>query len=186
MTASSEGGRTTGVWSLRLFFAFAIGAGTVAVAAHDWLGFGGGAFADAAEGWLNDAVVVAAGATCLLRSRSAGRERTAWEAIGASILVWAAAEIYWTVAIVGDPSPPYPSPADAGYLAFYPLAALGLVLLVRARAEEIEWRLWMDGAIAALGTAALGTAFVFDFVADPPSGTAIQVATTPASPLGDI
>jgi diguanylate cyclase (GGDEF)-like protein len=186
MTAASEGGRTTRVRALRLALALAIAAGTVAVAVHDWLGLGGGAYADAAEGWLYDAVVVAAGASCLLRSRSAGRERTAWAAIGASILVWAAAEIYWTVAIVGDPSPPYPSPADAGYLAFYPLAALGLVLLVRARAEEIEWRLWMDGAIAGLGTAALGTAFVFDFVAEQTSGTAIQVATTLAYPLGDI
>jgi two-component system cell cycle response regulator len=186
MTAASDGGPTTGVRALRLVLAIVIGAGTAAVAMHDWLGFGGGAFADAAEGWLYDAVVVAAGATCLLRSRSAGRERTAWMAIGASILVWAAAEIYWTVAIIGDPSPPYPSPADIGYVAFYPLAALGLVLLVRARAEEIEWRLWMDGAIAALGTAALGTAFVFDFVADQTSGTAIQVATTLAYPLGDI
>jgi len=186
MTTAGEGGRTSGVWALRFVLAVAIAAGTLVVAAHDWLGFGGGAVADAAEGWLYDAVVVAAGATCVLRSRSAGRERTAWMAIGASILVWAAAEIYWTVAIVGDPSPPYPSPADAGYLAFYPLAALGLVLLVRARAEEIEWRLWMDGAIAALGTAALGTAFVFDFVADQTSGTAIQVATTLAYPLGDI
>ena len=175
-----------GVRTLRTLMAAVIALGTALVAAHDWLGFGGGAFADAAEGWLYDTVVVAAGASCLLRSRSAGRERTAWMAIGASILVWAAAEIYWTVAIVGDPSPPYPSPADAGYLAFYPLAALGLVLLVRARAEEIEWRLWMDGAIAALGTAALGTAFVFDFVADQTSGTAIQVATTLAYPLGDI
>ena len=63
---------------------------------------------------------------------------------------------------------------------------LGLVLLVRARAEEIDWRLWMDGAIAALGTAALGTAFVFDFVADQTDGTTIQVATTLAYPLGDI
>ena len=44
----------------------------------------------------------------------------------------------------------------------------------------------MDGAIAALGTAALGAAFVFDFVADQTSGTAIQVATTLAYPLGDI
>jgi diguanylate cyclase (GGDEF)-like protein len=183
---ASEGDRMTRARALHLLLAIAIGAGTALVALHDWLGFGGGAFADAAEGWLYDTVVVAAGASCLLRSRSAGRERTAWMTIGASILVWAAAEIYWTVAIVGDPSPPYPSPADAGYLAFYPLAALGLVLLVRARAEEIEWRLWMDGAIAALGTAALGTAFVFDFVADQTSGTAVQEATTLAYPLGDI
>lgn len=182
----AESGYTHRVRMLRILMAVVIAVGTTLVALHDWLGFGGGAFADAAEGWLYDAVVVAAGASCLLRSLSAGRERPAWLAIGGSILVWAAAEIYWTVAIVGDPSPPYPSPADIGYLAFYPLAALGLVLLVRARAEEIEWRLWMDGAIAALGTAALGTAFVFDFVADQTSGTALQVATTLAYPLGDI
>src|SRR6187551_1755109 len=186
MEEVAESGYTQRVRALRTLIAVVIALGMSLVALHDWLGFGGGAFAEAAEGWLYDAVVVSAGATCILRSRSAGRERTAWMAIGASILAWAAAEIYWTVAIVGDPSPPYPSPADVGYLAFYPLAALGLVLLVRARAEEIEWRLWMDGAIAALGTAALGTAFVFDFVADQTSGTAIQVATTLAYPLGDI
>ena len=84
------------------------------------------------------------------------------------------------------PAPPYPSPADIGYLAFYPLAALGLALLVRARASALDWRLWMDGAIAALGTAALGTAFVFDFVADQTTGTSLQVATTLAYPLADI
>ena len=88
--------------------------------------------------------------------------------------------------ILDDPSPPYPSPADIGYLAFYPLAGLGLGLLVRARAHELDWRLWMDGPIAALGTAALGAAFVFDFVADQTEGTALQVATTLAYPLGDI
>jgi two-component system cell cycle response regulator len=186
MEEVGKSGSTPGALVLRILMAAVIAVGTALVALHDWSGFGGGVFADAAEGWLYDAVVLAAGITCLLRSRSAGRERLAWMAIGASILVWAAAEIYWTVAILDDPSPPYPSPADVGYLAFYPLAAFGLVLLVRARVEEIDWRLWMDGAIAALGTAALGTAFVFDFVADQTSGTAIQVATTLAYPLGDI
>ena len=44
----------------------------------------------------------------------------------------------------------------------------------------------MDGAIAALGTAALGAAFVFDFVAGQTKGTPLQVATTLAYPLGDI
>ena len=84
-----------------------------------------------------------------MRAPSAGRERGAWIAIGAAILGWGAAEVYWTAAILDAPSPPYPSPADIGYLAFYPLAALGLVLLVRARARELNWQLWMDGVIAA-------------------------------------
>ncbi len=103
-----------------------------------------------------------------------------------AILAWGAAEVYWAVAIEGNADAPYPSPADVGYLLFYPLAYAGLALLVRARAQEINWRLWMDGAIAALGTAALGAAFVFDYVAGRTEGSSIEILTTLAYPLGDI
>jgi diguanylate cyclase (GGDEF)-like protein len=160
--------------------------GAVVVALHDWLGFGGAGFSDAANGPLYDAVVFSAGLACLLHAWEAGAERRAWLTIAAAILSWAAAEIYWTAAILDNPAPPYPSPADIGYLAFYPLAASGVYQLVRARTEELDWRLWMDGLIAALGTAALGAALVFEFVADHASGSTIEVATTLAYPLGDI
>ncbi len=60
------------------------------------------------------------------------------------------------------------------------------MLLVRARAHELDWRRWTDGAIAALGTAALGAAFVFDFVAERTTGSSLEVATSLAYPLGDI
>jgi len=170
--------------AIRAILALVLFGGTAAVAFHDWLGLGGSRLDYLTSGPLYDAVVVAAGLACLLRARTA--ERGAWLAIGAAILCWGAAEIYWTAFILHDPSPPYPSPADLGYLAFYPGAALGLALLVRARASELDWRLWMDGAIAALGTAALGASFVFDFVADRTSGTPVQVATTLAYPLGDV
>ncbi len=102
------------------------------------------------------------------------------------MLAWGAGEIYWTVYVLNGSTPPNPSPADLGYLAFYPLAVLGLALLVRIRASDLDWRLWMDGAIAAVGTAALGAAVVFEYVADRTSGTALEVATTLAYPLGDI
>ena len=186
MKARGEREQRSGTQLLRLSLAVVIGAGTVFVALHDWLGLGPSSLDYAAEGPVYDAVIVAAGLTCLLRSLSVREERGAWIAIGLGILAWAAAEVYWTTAILNDPSPPYPSPADVGYLAFYPLAGIGLALLVRARARALDWRLWMDGAIAALGTAALGTAFVFDFVVTQTEGTALQVATTLAYPLGDI
>ncbi len=140
--------------------------GTAFVALHDWLGLGGTGLDSAAEGWVYDSVVLAAGLACLVRASQVERERGAWLAIGAAVLCWAAAEIYWTAAILDDPSAPYPSLADAGYLLYYPLAATGLVLLIRARAHELDWRLWVDGLIAGLGTAALGATFVFDFVAE--------------------
>jgi diguanylate cyclase (GGDEF)-like protein len=160
--------------------------GTALVAAHDWLGLGGSGLDQLAGGALYDSVVVAAGIACLLRAYLVPRERAAWVLIGLGILVWAAAEVYWTGYILNDPSAPYPSPADIGYVAFYPLAAAGLAMLVRARADQLDWLRWTDGAIAALGTAALGTAFVFDFIAEHASGTSLQMATTLAYPLGDI
>jgi len=171
---------------LRIALAAVLFGGTALVILHNWFSLGGAHFDDVAGGELYDAVVLAAGVACLLRAMAIKAERRAWLLIGASILAWAAGEIYWTAYIIDNPEPPYPSLADAGYLAFYPLAYAGLVMLVRARAHEIDWRLWSDGAIAALGTAALGAAFVFDFVADRTTGTTLEVATSLAYPLGDI
>jgi diguanylate cyclase (GGDEF)-like protein len=160
--------------------------GSAIVALHVWTGLGGSNLDGAINGGIYDAVVVCAGLACLTRAMRGGRERAAWLAIAAAVFVWAAGEIWWTLYIEGNADAPYPSPADVGYLAFYPLAVLGLYLLVRARAGELDRRLWMDGVIAALGTGALGAALIFEFVANRTSGTAIEVATTLAYPLGDI
>jgi diguanylate cyclase (GGDEF)-like protein len=171
---------------LRLAIGALLFGGTALVALHDWLGIGGSGLDHLVNGPLYDAVVLSAAAGCLIKATDGGRDRGAWLAIAAAIFSWGLAEVYWTVFITGNPSAPYPSPADVAYLAYYPLAAAGLVLLVRARAQELDWRLWMDGVIAALGTAALGAAFVFEFVADRTTGTPLQQATTLAYPLGDI
>jgi diguanylate cyclase (GGDEF)-like protein len=160
--------------------------GAALVIVHDWIGIGGSNLDTAINGVAYDAVVVCAGLACLTRALRGGPERGAWLAISASILAWAAGEIWWTLYIEGNPHAPYPSPADVGYLAFYPLAILGLYLLVRARAGELDRRLWMDGLIAALGSGALGTALLVEFVADHTSGSAIEVATTLAYPFGDV
>jgi diguanylate cyclase (GGDEF)-like protein len=153
---------------------------------HSWAGIGGSNLDLAINGVAYDAVVIAAGFACLTRALRGGPERNAWIAFGASVLAWGAGEIWWTAYIEGNPDAPYPSPADIGYLGFYPLAVLGLYLLVRARARELDPRLWMDGAIAALGTGALGAALLFEFVADRTSGSAIEVTTTLAYPFGDV
>lgn len=160
--------------------------GAAVVALHDWFGIGGPGLDFAINGVIYDAVVIGAGLGCLTRALRGGPERGAWFAIAASILAWSAGEIWWTAYIEGNANAPYPSPADIGYLAFYPLAILGLALLVRARAAELDRRLWMDGLIAALGTGALGAALLVEFVADRTSGTNLEVLTTLAYPFGDV
>jgi GGDEF domain-containing protein len=171
--------------ALRGALAILLLGGTLLVALHYWLDIGG-SLHFVIGSVVYDAVVLGAGVACLIRASLFGRERSAWILIGLAILVWGTAEVYWAAYIEGNPDAPYPSPADVGYLLFYPLAYVGLALLVRARAHEMNWRLWMDGAIAALGTAALGAAFVFDFIADKTEGSPLQVITTLAYPLGDI
>jgi two-component system cell cycle response regulator len=171
---------------LRAAIGLVLFGGALLVTLHDWLGIGGSSLTDFVNGPLYDSVVISAGLACLLKADRAGPERGAWLALAAAVLCWGASEVYWTAFLVGDPSPPYPSPADIGYLAFYPLAATGVVLLIRARARELDWRLWMDGLIAGLGTAALGAAVVFEFVAKHAEGSAVQVATTLSYPIGDI
>jgi two-component system cell cycle response regulator len=172
--------------ALSVVLAAVLFGGTALVVLHDWFAVGGSSLDHIAGGQLYDSVVLAAGVACLARAWAVPRERWGWSLLGMAILSWGGGEVYWTLYILDDPAPPYPSPADALYLAFYPLAFAGLAGLVWARAHELDWRRWTDAAIAALGTAALGAAFVFDFVADRTSGSGIQVATTLAYPLGDL
>lgn len=160
--------------------------GTAVVILYDWMGLGGAELDTAINSVVYCSVVVAAGLACLLRAARGGSERPAWIALAGAVLLWAAGDVWWTLYIEDNPDAPYPSPADAGYIPFYFLAALGLYLLVRARARELDPRLWMDGAIAALGTGALGAALIFEFVAERTGGTAIEVATTLTYPLGDV
>jgi two-component system cell cycle response regulator len=184
--AVQRASKTRGFPALQSAIGAVLFGGTALVVLHDWVGIGGPGLDGAINGVAYDSVVLCAGLACFLRASRGGPERGAWLAIGASIIAWAGGEIWWTLYIEGKPDAPYPSPADLGYLAFYPLAVLGLYLLVRARARELDRRLWMDGLIAALGTGALGAALLFEFVADRTSGSSIEVATTLAYPIGDV
>lgn len=172
--------------ALRTAIGVVLFGGTALFVLHNWLGLGDSGIDSIVNEPLYDAVVLSAGLACVLRALRGGPERAAWIMIAATILTQAATEFYWTAAFAGDPSPPYPSAADIGWLAFYPLAAASIGLMVRARAQALDWRLWADGLIAGLGTAALGAAFVFEFIADRTSGTPLQETVTLAYPLGDI
>jgi two-component system, cell cycle response regulator len=165
---------------------FSLFGATALIAVSDAVGVNGEGLAFAVGGPIYDLVVISAGVACLARAYYSPSERGAWILIGAGILAWAAGEIYWTWFYYNDASPPSPSLSDIGYLALYPLFLAGLWLLVHARIREIDPGLRMDSLVAALGTAALGTTFIFDFVADRASGTEAEVIVNLTYPLLDI
>ena len=129
---------------------------------------------------------ILATAICASRAwRSSGSERVAWAAFALGLLAFAAADVYWTVALADDTTPPYPSLSDAGYLSIFPASFAGLVLLLRARASKVSKALWLDGIVCALSGAAVGAALVLGVVAST-EGSFAAVATNVAYPLGDL
>jgi diguanylate cyclase (GGDEF)-like protein len=140
--------------------------------------FGKGAY------WV---VVVGASLVTLYRAhRLRGREGAAWGLIGLGSLLWACADVYWTLVLADKAVIPVPSVSDIGYLAFYPLVFAGLCLLLRARVEGAPRTLWVDGLTAALAAGAMSAAVVLQAVLHTVGGNPLGVATNLAYPIGDL
>jgi diguanylate cyclase (GGDEF)-like protein len=107
--------------------------------------------------------------------------RLAWALLALALLAWTAGDVAYAL----DPDAPVPSIADAGWLAFYPPAAAGLVMLTAARCRCAGLAPWLDGAIAGLAAAAVGTAALGPGAVET-SGGALATAVTLAYPAGDI
>ncbi len=158
-----------------------------ALAAHGCysLGLGSGAD-DAFNIWVYTGLIVFSAVACLARAATVRVDRVAWAILGVGLLFWSAGEATWSMYLSGLEEPPYPSIADAFYLAYYPLAYVAVILLVRSNIRDFARSLWLDGLIAALAVAALGTAVLFQAVLDATEGTSAAVATNLAYPLADI
>lgn len=135
--------------------------------------------------YFYDAVGEAAGLTCLLRALRGRPDRSVWALIGLGILLWTGGDLYYTFAFHNASNPPFPSLADAGYLAFYPPVFVGLGLHVRRRVLEFSRSVWLDGVIVALTGFALAASVVLGEVWQTSTGGTAAVATNLAYPVGD-
>jgi diguanylate cyclase (GGDEF)-like protein len=159
----------------------------VAFTAHVTVGFGGPGTETLFNIWVYNALIATSAAACLLRAALVRRERLAWALLGAGLLLYAGGEIYYAAALAGRASVPIPSPADAGYLAFYPLAYAALIALLRARIGAFPVARWLDGAIVGSAVAALAAALALGPIVDASSeGQTLAVATNLAYPIADL
>ena len=154
---------------------------------HAVLGFGG-TTADTLFGtWVYDGLMLGAAASCLARAAIVRRERLAWALLGAGLAAWTAGEIYYSAVLVGAESVPIPSPADAGYLAFYPLSYAALIALLRNRIGSFPATRWLDGLIVGSAVAALAAALALGPIVDASSSdSTAAVITNLAYPIADL
>jgi diguanylate cyclase (GGDEF)-like protein len=161
-------------------------AGLVAFAAHSAFSRGDG-LERFFDDWVYNGLVVCAAAWCLTRAVRVRAQRRAWLLLGLGLASWAAAELVNTLYLSTLADPPFPSIADAMWLAFYPASFAGLLMLVRGRVSgPRRASLWIDGLVAALAVAAVGEVFLFEPVMAASPGSGLALATNLAYPLGDL
>jgi len=138
------------------------------------------------DNWAVDAFEVSVALLCLARYFLKRPGRTVGLTMGLGLLAWSIGDVLSTFESSGGASPPTPSPADAFYLTMYPLAYLAVMLLIRSEVRSFKASVWLDGAVAGLGAAAIVSAFVFDTIISSLSGSPAEVAVNLAYPVGDL
>jgi diguanylate cyclase (GGDEF)-like protein len=136
------------------------------------------------ETWLYEGVELVAALGCLARAGLVRAERPAWLLIGAALLATTVGDMLYDFWYGGNP--PFPSAADVGYLAFYPLIYVGIVLLLRRRVSTFSTSLWLDGLVAATAVGALGASLLVEVVVNSTHGSRLVVLTNSAYPIGDV
>jgi two-component system cell cycle response regulator len=165
-------------------FLYATTAALAVFTLHAGWHFGGSVTDEAFGRWLNAALGLAPGVFCICRGLTRPRERAPWLLLGLGATAWGVGNVYFLVAFYHSDSVPFPSLADAGYLALYPFVYAGLLLLMRSR-FSFRRIAWLDGVIGGLAVASIATAFVFQVVLDSVGGSSAAVATNLAYPLAD-
>lgn len=74
---------------------------------------------------------------------------------GAAVTVSAIGDSYWALSADADGHLPFPSPADVGYLLFYPLMVAALLVLARRRLAVVGALVLLEAAVATVGASAL-------------------------------
>jgi len=155
-------------------------------AAVIWWTLGSDSLQDAAGRWAYDGVVLGAALIVLWRAVAVEAERGVWLALGAGMLLWGLGQTYYSAVLYYASPAPFPSPADALFLAFYPASFVALVLLLRARIPHLEPLAWVDGLIGALAVAGVAAALIFPPVLEALGGHAFGVAVSLAYPCADL
>ena len=139
--------------------------------------------------WMYIALLFGAALLCFARGAVIRAHRGAWVAIGVGLLFNGLGDLYWLLFLQDLESVPYPSPADAFWLAVYPPLGLGLWLLLARRGKPLDSgkSVWVDGLAAALAGIALAAATLLAAPLEAAiEGRFLVFATNLSYPLADL
>ena len=129
--------------------------------------------------------VAIAFALLVARRSTTAPGRRAWTLIGLAFAAYAFGDIAWFNIEVVLEAQPYPSVADVGYIAFYPLLLLGLFALPRERSEN-PLRAVLDMMIVVIGAVTVVWWLILEPVAAATDSGGLETIVALAYPVGDL
>ena len=138
------------------------------------------------DGWLVVGFELIVSALCLAAGIVNTRHRRVALVMGAACFSWSIGDLVLTLESLGGATPATPSLADDFYLGFFPLALIAILLFARKAIRPTDAPNWLDGAIAALGMAAVCSGFAFHGLEHLFNGPSLAAATNLAYPVADV
>ena len=132
--------------------------------------------------WFDTALRLASGLVAMAGAARCRFDRPGWWISGVAIVTTALGDISWLLLFDGAVL----SPSDALFLAYYPMMYVSVLLLARSRAATRGVGQWLDGAVAGLGSAAVGAVFVFPSLLAGAEGSTLAVAVNLSYPVADL
>ncbi len=114
------------------------------------------------------------------------RRRLGWRLFALACFVYWVGNLFYFYFTVVLKVPAFPSIADAGYLAFYPLVFAALLCFsqrLESRVDRVQF--WIDAATVMVGSATLVWYFLLQPLAQASYSSGLEQALTLAYPLGD-
>ena len=131
-------------------------------------------------------LLVAAAVLCLARAAWVMHGRRAWLWVGVGLACWAIGSVFWDALYSADRHAPYPTAADALWLAWYPFTAFGLALLIRERIKSFELHRWMDGLAVMLVVLTPAVALIVQPVAENSTDSGLAAVVDFSYPILDV
>lgn len=114
------------------------------------------------------------------------RSRLGWRFFALACLAYWLGNLWYAYLEIVLQTPPFPSLADAGYLAFYPLAFAGLLCFTESSdSRRDRAQFWLDAITVAVGIATVVWYFLVQPLADVRFNNTLERLLTAAYPVGD-